>query len=137
LEEVVLRSDDIAGLALESRAETFSTGSYSGFVDALNVHKEPVFYLYPTIGPRVACQFDPQWLLDQVRGAIRRYTTVYGLLEYAEGSPFPDRLVVDRIEVNPPVSELPTLASLHGIAPQLAGGVDSVTYVRRLRDAEA
>ena len=31
---------------------------------------------------------------------------------------------------------LPKLADLHGIAPDLTDGVDSVEYVRRQRDAE-
>lgn len=135
--EVVLASHELRPLQLRPESETAAVGSFSGFVDALNVHSDSVFYLYPTQGPtKISCTFD-RGILEEVRSAIKRYTTVFGLLEYTEGSPFPSRIVVSRLEVNPPSNELPTLRSLVGIAPNLTRGVDAVTFVRRQRDAEA
>lgn len=134
--QVSLKGEQASSLAVQERVQAISVGSYSGYIDALNVHKQPLFYLYPTSGPvRVTCEFD-QALLDDLRGAIKRYTTVYGAIEYPESSPFPSRIVVERVEVNPPDEELPTLQSLYGIAPALTDGTDSVTYIRRQRDAE-
>ncbi len=122
---------------LEPGVQSMSVGTFAGFVDAVNVHKTPVFYLYPSAGPsRIPCVFDRHTLLEEVRQAIKRYTTVHGLMEFQPGSSFPSRITADRIEVNPPESELPTLRSLYGIAPDLTHGLDSVTFVRQLRDAE-
>lgn len=133
---VSLKPEQVSAVSIDDRVSSISVSSYSGFVDAINVHKDPIFYLYPTTGPsRVPCVFDHA-LLDDLRNAIKRYTTVFGTFEFVAGSPFPERIVVDRIEVNPPEDELPTLRSLFGVAPQLTRGIDSVTYVRRQRDAE-
>lgn len=120
-----------------ARTDAISVGAISGRVDALNVHRTPVFYLYPTSGPpRVPCNFDPT-LLDDLRAAIRRHTTVRGALEYEAGNPFPTRVVVQEVEVNPPDAELPTLASLYGSVPNLTAGQDSAAFIRAQRDAEA
>ncbi len=135
--QIAIRPDDVVSVLYEPKIEAVSVGAHSGFVDAVNVHRDPLFYLYPTTGPRIACQFDPQLLLESVRSAIKRYVTVYGLAEYAADDPYPSRIVIDRIEINPPEHELTTLAALFGSVPDLTGGVDSVTFVRRQRDAEA
>jgi hypothetical protein len=133
-----LKPEDASIIKIEDRVESISVSSYSGFVDALNVHKEPVFYLYPTTGPsRIPCSFNAPTLLDDVRSAIKRYTTVFGVLEFAADSPFPQRIVVDRLEVNPRESELPSLRSLFGSLPNLTGGVESVRFIRQKRDATA
>lgn len=135
--QVVLTADNTEEFTLLSEQETFEVGSFTGFIDAINVHTEPVFFLYPPVGPtRIPCEFD-RTMLDEVRDALRHYVTVYGLFTYRPGLAFPARITIDRIEINPPERELPTLASLRGIAPDLTGGLDSVTFTRQLRDAEA
>ena len=123
----------------DQRRDASVLGSVSGKVEAVNVHgNKPVFFLYPVSGPfKVRCRFEPSLLLDDLREAIDRHTTVYGMLDYEVGEPFPVEVVVERVEVSPPDTELPTLRSLIGIAPDLTGGIDSVEYVRGLRDAEA
>jgi hypothetical protein len=132
---IELHGDEGRAFSLAPHSESAAVGSYSGNIDALNVHREHVFYLYPPVGPtRIQCVFDPL-LLDDVRAALKRYTTVHGLLEYNEGNAFPVRIVVERIEVNPPEDQLPTLDDLWGIAPDLTGGMDSVAFVRQLRNA--
>lgn len=116
--------------------EIAAVGWFSGSVDALNVHGDHYFYLYPPAGPtRIKCIFNPA-LLDQVKSAVKQYTTVYGLVEYTESSPFPTRIVVDRLEAHPDEGDLPTLTQLWGTAPNLTGDIDEVTYMRLLRDAE-
>lgn len=131
-----LSREQLAGQLRPASIVAAAVGSVSGFIDAVNVHEDSVFYLYPTSGAtRIACAFDRTQLLDTVRQALKRYTRVFGLQEFTLGSPFPQRIAVDRVEINPREDELPTLASLWGTAPRLTGGVDSVTYVRRQRDA--
>jgi hypothetical protein len=114
-----------------------ATGSVSGHVDALSVHNEWVFSIYPDIYPgRVACHFRSEHL-DAVREAVRRHVTVTGRLFYHWGAPFPHRVDVERVEIHPPVEQLPTLRSLLGAVPNLTGGLESVEYLRRKRHAEA
>jgi len=115
--------------------ESAAVGSFSGSVDALNVHGDHFFYLYPPVGPtKIKCVFSPD-LLDEVKSSIKRYVTIFGLIEYAEPSAFPVRIVVDRLVAHPPAVQLPSLSSLWGISPS-AGGPDEVIFVRHLRDAE-
>lgn len=135
--KISLKPEQAIAAPSQPKIESISVSSYSGFIDALNVHSDPIFYLYPTAGPnRIPCAFDTA-LLDDLRQAIKRYTTVYGAFEYGADSPFPERIVVDRVEINPPEDSLPTLSSLFGVAPALTRGLDSVAYVRQRRDAGA
>lgn len=136
VEIVVYAGGNGAGFQLQSPVEGASVGSYAGFLDALNVHRTEVFYLYPPVGPnRVACEFEDR-LIDEVRNSLRRYVTVHGLIEYTRASAFPVRIVVDRIEANPDPGAGTRISELWGIAPNLTNGVDSVSFVRSIRDAE-
>jgi hypothetical protein len=107
----------------------------SGFIDVINVHREPVFYLYPSDGPRIACRFDRTYL-DDARRALRQYCRVHGLLTFTESSPHPVRVDVERIEVAAPTAARRSLRSFVGSVPNLTGGIEAVEYLRRLRDAE-
>lgn len=115
--------------------EIASSGSLTGFLDAVNVHGQNQFYIYPLVGPtKVRCVF-PENLLDAVREGIKRYVDVVGILRYREREPFPYLIEVEKLEIYPRPEDLPTLASLRGMAPNATGGVDSVAFVRALRDA--
>jgi hypothetical protein len=134
--DIELADESVAPLWLLSGPELHTVGELTGYIDAINVHREPVFFLYPEAGPaRVRCLFD-RTLLDQVRSSLKRFVSVQGLFEYPPGSPFPARVTVDRIEVLPDEDELPSLESLFGSVPDLAADMDSVAYVRRFRDAQ-
>lgn len=112
-----------------------AVGSVSGFLDAINVHGVRHFHIYPLIGPtKVLCVF-PEQLLSDVRKGLKRHVNVSGVLRYKENEPFPHQIDVESVEVLPLAEELPTLRSLRGIAPEAAGALDSVAFVRRLRDA--
>lgn len=127
-------AERIAQLAAHDFA---ATGSVTGAVDALNVHEDLVFFLYPGVLPgKVACYFSRE-LLDEVRQAVKRHVTVVGRLLYQRGSALPHRVDVDELHIHPPEEELPAGVSLAGIAPHLTGGLESTDFVRRLRDAEA
>lgn len=129
---IVGRTDAALALSMANE-ESAAVGSFSGSIDALNVHGEHFFFLYPAAGPtRIKCVFDLS-LLPKVRDAVKRYTTVHGLVEFAEPSPFPQRIIVEDIEPHPIASELPTMRSLWGKFPVLTRGLDAVEFVESLR----
>lgn len=113
--------------------EIKSIGSVAGRVEALNIHGEMVFYVYPVSGPRVACRF-PDDMFDQVQAAIGRYVAVHGKITYDATGAFPANVEVDRIEAYE--DERPRLKDLFGLVPNLTGGIESAAYVRAMRDAE-
>ena len=116
--------------------ESIQTGSISGKLDAINVHnKVNKFYLYPAIGPKkVMCRF-PENMVREAIGAIQGHIEVTGTFKYRRRDFFPYEIEVDKFQLFPPISELPSLMSLRGIAPDATGGLDSVAFVRERRDA--
>jgi hypothetical protein len=123
-------------LKLYPPPETSAVGSFTGYLDAVNVHADPVFYLYPVVGPlRITCVFAPT-MIEEVRQSLRRYCTVYGLTEYVEGTPFPYRIVVERIAAHP-AKPTTSILDLYGIAPDLTRGKPAEVYIRAIRDASA
>jgi hypothetical protein len=118
-----------------SPPESTILGIVSGFIDAINVHREPVFYLYPDSAPRITCRFDRSYM-DDARRALRKYCRVHGLVTFTENNAHPARIDVERIEVAQDVSELRPLRSFVGTVPNLTGGQETVGYLRHLRDAE-
>lgn len=110
-------------------------GSLLGYLDVVNVHAAPVIQIFPEVGPKkVSCTF-PEHLLDHVKTGIGRYVEVRGQLVYRRLGRFPYRMTVEHLTVFPPESQLPTLSSLRGLAPDLTGGLESVAYLQRIRDA--
>jgi len=108
--------------------------SLSGYLDALNIHAEPVFYLYPpTVARGIRCFFAPS-VLEKVTGALARYVTVTGEFLYHARETFPVRIDVQLFEVNPSTDNLPRLRSLIGSLPGLPEGLTSEAYVRARRD---
>jgi len=131
---IVGRTDGLLTL-VEFKEETAAVGSFSGSVDALNVHGDHFFYLYPAAGPtRIKCVFDAA-MLGKVRDAVKRYTTVTGLIEYAEPSPFPQRIIVEDLESHPDPDTLPSMKSLWGKYPNLTRGLDAVAFIEQMRNA--
>lgn len=110
-------------------------GSLKGRVEAINVHRGcNLFYLYPASGsPRVPCHF-PAKLRDKSLSAIDNLVIVTGRMEYKRGSLSPHKVQVREIDVIRDPEKLPTLKDLRGIAPDLTGGLNSVDYVRRVRN---
>ena len=112
-----------------------SVGSWSGMLDALNFHGENIIYIYPTVDfPRIQCIL-PNELMDRISESIRKYVTVYGDIFYHPkirgGSPV--KIHVKDILTHPSDQELPPLSEIKGIDLD-TGGLDSVDFVRKLRD---
>lgn len=110
-------------------------GSIKGRVEAINVHGQSrLFYMYPVTGvPRVPCQF-PEELRAEALAAIDNLAIVHGRMEYLSGSKSPRMVHVRGIDIVAAPSSLPRLKDLRGLAPDLAGGTDSVDYVRKMRN---
>lgn len=114
-----------------------SKGSITGHLDILNVHSRNVFWIYPTIGPqKIECFFNHEKLFEKVKEGIERYVNVMGIISYRGKDLIPYKMTVENIEIYPLENELPILLDLKGIAPELVGGKDAVTFIREIRDAE-
>jgi hypothetical protein len=115
--------------------DELAEGSLTGMLEWLNIHNTNVFHVYPVIGPKkVNCVF-PQKLRETVISAIDRHVRVFGELRYKRRDNFPYAMNVSDIEILPTDDELPTLYDLRGIAPHATGDMNSVEFVRSIRDA--
>ncbi len=112
-----------------------SKGEVAGRLERLDVHGRHQFELFPPLGGKVTCEFEPK-LLAKVLKAVTRQVNVVGTLKFANHEPYPQRVRVTAMELRPHDDELPTLASLRGLAPDCTDGDDSVSFVRAMRDEQ-
>ena len=128
---------DSASIVKERRSSTSALkpiGSVSGSIEALNIHNQMAFYVYPASGPRVKCVFSDDHL-DRVRDAIGRHVTVHGTIDYDIAGMFPVVLAVREMDVHPDTEQL-KLRDFLGAMPNLTDGVDSAALIRAQRDAD-
>lgn len=126
--DMVRRIDRLLG------SEGVQAGSMSGRLDAINVHNNAnKFYLYPALGPKkIVCHFPASMVADAI-SAIQKRIEVSGTFKYRQRDRFPYEIEVDSLRVFS--LECPTLASLRGISPNATGDLDSVAFVREIRNA--
>ena len=125
---------------LESRidrllgGDAIREGSMEGMLEAINLHNNAnKFNLFPSAGPsKVVCHFHESMISDAIN-AIARYVYVAGQVKFKTREFFPHEIEVASMEVYPPEHELPTLASLRGVAPNATGDVDAVAFIRAVR----
>lgn len=128
--ELEHRIDQIIG------PDILAEGTIAGDLETVNVHNRSTFYIYPTVGPKkVLCNF-PVHLFEAVKLGLKQYVSVSGKLRYKAREPFPYAIDVTDIEINPPGNELPSLWDLRGIEEHATGDVDSVAFIRAMRDAK-
>ncbi|MEL7645363.1 MAG: hypothetical protein AAGU04_03720 [Anaerolineaceae bacterium] len=111
-------------------------GSYTGMLELINVHKQNIFYIYPTyLLPKLKCFF-PNKLKGEVISAVGKFVTVYGHKKirplFQSGIPY--QMDIDQIEIHPGADELPMLRDLKGTLPTSADDVSSEDFVRGLRN---
>lgn len=98
--------------------DEFEYGSFTGMLDAINIHNQNVFYVYPTSHlPKLKCLF-PKEQRESALIALGKYVTVTGQkrsLSNIQGS-HPIELHVQGIYIHPDEKDLPTLRDLRGIA---------------------
>lgn len=128
--------DRFRKILIESRkAEAKSIGTISGRLEQINIHKNAnTFKIYPSIPvrPPVTCKFQAS-LLEDVRGALKKFVSVRGRCFYRPEGAFPYKIDVWTMTVFPPLEELPSLSDLRGIAPGATGEKSSEQFVRELR----
>jgi hypothetical protein len=116
--------------------DVLAKGSLKGELESINIHNTQSFAIYPLLGPKkVTCQFSEE-LFRNVQSALGQHVIAHGTLKYKARDPFPYAMEVSDLEIPPPTSELPSFWDLYGAAPDATGNMDSVSFVRRLRDAE-
>lgn len=113
--------------------EDCSYGGFEGTLDAANIHAETRrFWIYPRIGQRVRCDFLPG-TATQIREALGQYIRVEGFKYFRAQSPFPYRIKVRHFE-GLEGDDDSALFNLGGIAPAATGEMNSVDFVRAIRD---
>ena len=114
----------------------FEFGAYTGMLEAINIHNQNIFYIYPASHlPKLKCSF-PENLRTEVIAAIGKYVTVLGEKKFKPsiGDAIPYEMHAREIEVHPDEDELPTLMALKGLAPDITEGKTSEVFIREIRD---
>lgn len=113
-----------------------SLGSVSGKLERINVHDKNEFALYPPTGDcTVVCTFaDSLW--PAVEHALKKHVTVTGLLTFDRDKPFPTKVTVESVEINPDNDELPTLHDVRALGKWDTQGLSAVEYLRIMRNEQ-
>lgn len=137
-------SNDCANIELDEKfegsirqllnEELCSYGGIEGTLDALNIHGSARrFWIYPKIGPeRVRCDFLPG-TREQIREAAGQYVRVEGVKYFRPPNPYPVRVQVRQFEIITK-DDAVDLYRIGGIAPGATQLMDSVEFVRTIRD---
>ena len=107
-----------------------------GVLEEINIHSNPyTFKIYDAsfASATITCQF-PKELLEQVQAALGHGVFVSGECFYRPSKSIPYKIIVQKIEVLPPASDLPSFSDLRGIAPGITGGKTPEEFVRESRD---
>lgn len=116
--------------------DEFEFGSFTGMLDAINIHNQNIFYIYPTNKrPKLKCIF-PKNLKNQSILAIGKYVTVFGrkrLMPNISGT-HPYEMTISRIDIHPDEKNLPTLSDLRGIVSKISNGMPTESIIRGLRN---
>ena len=134
-EQLSITDDIVYTIDKAISGEFKNEGSMSGLLEAINIHGgRNKFTIYPLAGPhRVVCHFPGSQLVEAI-SAINRHVSVQGTFKYRSKAFHPFEVEVKEMEVFPDDDELPSLSSLRGIAPNATGDIDSVKFVRELRN---
>jgi len=134
-ERLSITDDIVYTLDKAISGEFKNEGTMSGVLEAINIHGgNNKFTIYPLAGPhKVVCHFPSSQLVEAI-SAVNKHVSVQGTFKYRSKAFHPYEVEVKEIEVFPDDDELPSLSSLRGIAPNATGDIDSVKFVRELRD---
>jgi hypothetical protein len=117
-------------------ADEFEFGTYTGMLDAINIHNQNIFYIYPTSQlPKLKCTFSKEIRAIAI-SAIGKYVTVTGekRLKPKITDALPYEMHANEIEIHIDEDNLPDLKGLKGIAPGLTGDKSSEEFVRGIRN---
>ena len=116
--------------------ESIEISTIDGVLKEINIHSNPhTFKIYDAsfASATIKCQF-PKELLEQVKGALGHGVFVSGEFFYRPNTSIPYKIIVQKIEVLPPSSDLPSFSDLKGIAPGITGNKTPENFVRELRN---
>jgi len=114
----------------------YEVGTTTGMLDAINIHNQNVFYVYPVRNkPKLKCIFKTEQR-GQALAAVGKYVTVFGQKKIypSVDKPYPFEMNVFSIEVHPDDDSIPSFSELRGIAPHLTKDKKSEDVVRGIRD---
>jgi len=111
-------------------------GSIEGALEAINLHGHTNrFTIYPNVGPdKVVCEF-PETLHNAAVSGVDRTVVVSGILHYRPRGPFPYRVTVQDIVINPDDTDLPSFEDVRGLAAGIDPDIPSEDKIRKVRDA--
>lgn len=115
--------------------EEIILSTVDGKLEQINLHNNTnTFKIYDTVlGYSIECKFSKALREDAMK-AIDRSVSVFGECKYRLHANFPHHIKVQKMEILPDPSELPSLGDLRGIAPHMTGGKSPEEFVRELRD---
>lgn len=115
-------------------ADTVSSGSVDGMLEAINVHgKKNTFALYPIVGAsRITCKFDDR-LFQDVRPALGKYVIIEGELRYRWRDKFPYEAVATGLKIMDDWEDQPSFTEIIGMAPNATDGATSEEFVKSAR----
>jgi hypothetical protein len=116
--------------------DILANGSVTGRLEYLNLHNVRKFRLYPNVGPKRINGTFREDKRAAIRNGMDQYVTVFGRLKYKTWGDYPYEVQAEDIRVHEPEEDLPTFNDLKGIAPRMTGDLNSVEWVRRIRDEE-
>ncbi len=125
-----------AKLVQAQSEESIEISTIDGVLKEINIHSNPhIFKIYDAgfASATIKCQF-PKELIEQVQGALGCGVFVSGEFFYRPNAKIPYKINVQKIEVLPPSSDLPSFSDLRGIAPGITGNKMPENFVRELRD---
>jgi fructose 1,6-bisphosphatase len=133
LQETTLRQDAGAKVNQLLRAPFQSIGSVAGQLEMISLHRTPKFNVYDVVTHKaVSCRFEPD-RLEEITAALGKRVVVTGIVHRnAKGEPV--RVEKPGLRVLRPDAELPTVADLIGLAPDLTGQLSVDDHVRLLRN---
>lgn len=121
---------------LLGRSSRTEYGTIEGRIETLSIRGRRAFFVWDVVsGHRVECGLgsDSEDLLGEAHRAFGKRVAVSGRIRY-RGPNEPDSVAVDEIQVLREADDLPRVSSYPPI--DVTGGVDAVSYVRGLRDAD-
>lgn len=111
-------------------------GYVEGKIGTVTTHGESYFAIWePLHNRRIECHFDEDRHLATVARALaeKRRVGVLGVITYDDAG-LPERVVATEVRLLRAEAEIPTTEEIYGMDPDFTGELDSVTYVRRMRD---
>jgi len=108
-------------------------GSVYGRLETLTQHQGTSFRVWDASGRSVLCSIPPE-LLPEAKVHFGERVVVHGEVQYGDEG-LPERIKVQQVRWVKEPRDLPRFRDLEGI--DITGGVDSVEYVRGVRDGGA